>query len=80
MKDPVYDTAFFERIQKEIDQTGKEMILCVVKYMNQDLSRAEFFGEMNSYCDKVEKIRKEERQMLDTFGRIISEIEKLQKK
>lgn len=80
MKQPVYDRAFFERIQKEIDQSGKEMILCVVKYMNQDLCCEEFFGEMNSYCDKVEKIRLEERQLLDTFGRIISEIEKLQKK
>ena len=80
MKQPVYDAAFFERIKSEIDKTGKDMVLCVVEYMNQSLTRPEFFSKMNTLSDKVEKIREEERKMLDTFGRIISEIEKYQQK
>lgn len=79
MKRQEHDAFFFERIQKEIDQTGKEMVLCVVRYMNQELVREEFLEKMNEYCEHVEEIRKEERQVLDVYGRIIKDIQNLTK-
>lgn len=78
MNEPVYDAAFFERIREELTDVSNEMHASVNDYVNMAISRSEFHSRIVALSNRLDKARWEEEQMLNTFGRIISGIEKRQ--
>lgn len=79
MNQPVYDAAFFERIRKELTDVSNEMHASVNDYVNMAISRSEFHSRIVALSNRLDKARWEEEQMLKSYGRIISEIEKRQR-
>lgn len=79
MENPVYDAEFFERIKNELTDVSNEMHSCVNDYVNMKIPRSDFHSKIVSLSNRLDRARWEEEQMLKTYGRIISEIEKRQR-